>query len=124
MALARSKLGLSRPQRVRESREFNLLRQSGTRATSGCLIANWRTLDSAGPSRLGVIASRRIGPAVVRNRAKRLLREVFRLHQHEFANPVELVLIARSSIVGRSRTGVERDFFRVMRSRDVIRGAS
>ena len=121
MALARSRLSLSRPQRLRESREFNLLRQSGRRATSGCLIANWRTLDVGEPSRVGVIASRRIGPAVVRNRAKRLLREAFRLHQHEFTNPTEVVLIARSSIVGRNRTGVERDYLRIMRSRGLIR---
>lgn len=120
MALVRSKFGLSGPQRLRKSHEFSLLRQSGKRAVSGCLVANWRSLDAGQLPRLGVIASRRIGSAVVRNRAKRLLREAFRLHQHELACPLEMVLIARGSIVGRDRGDVERDLLRVLRTGGLI----
>jgi len=45
------------------------------------------------PPRVAVVASRRIGSAVVRNRAKRLLREAAR--QVEWAADTDLVLIAR-----------------------------
>lgn len=116
-----SRLGLPRARRLRESRDFNALRQSGRRAVSGCLIVNWRTLTTAEASRAGVIASRRIGSAVVRNRAKRLLRETFRLHQQDLVQPVEAVLIARSSIVGRKQVEVERDFLKVLSSRGLLR---
>jgi ribonuclease P protein component len=58
---------------------------------------------------------------VDRNRAKRLLRETFRIHQQELASPVEIVLIARSSIVGRDRRSVERDFLRVMRASGLLK---
>jgi ribonuclease P protein component len=61
-----------------------------------------------------VITSRKIGNAVNRARARRLLREAFRLHQHDFAQPVDLVLIARQSIAGKSSTQVEQDFLRTM----------
>jgi RNase P protein component len=50
---------------------------------------------------LGVVTSKKIGGAVQRSRARRLLRESFRQHQHEFAQPVELVLVARNSIAGK-----------------------
>ena len=52
--------------------------------------------------RVGIVASRRVGDAVRRNRAKRLLREAFRLQQHRLKENIELVLVARSALVGRS----------------------
>jgi ribonuclease P protein component len=49
--------------------------------------------------KLGVVASRRVGGAVQRNRAKRLLREAWRLNRHHFAGGVDVILSARSDIV-------------------------
>jgi ribonuclease P protein component len=46
-------------------------------------------------ARLGLTVSRAVGPAVVRNRWKRALREAFRLAQHELP-PLDLVVIPRS----------------------------
>jgi ribonuclease P protein component len=45
--------------------------------------------------RLGVTASRRIGPSVIRNRAKRLIREAFRATPELWEAGVDLVVIAR-----------------------------
>lgn len=95
--------------RLRASREFAGLRREGQREVVGCLIANWAVLPAGATPRVGVVASRKLGSAVVRNRAKRLLREAFRLHQHELRQPVAAVLIGRASIVGRRLGGVERD---------------
>ena len=39
-------------------------------------------------ARFGVVVSRRIKGSVKRNRIKRLLREYFRLHKHEFSRPL------------------------------------
>jgi len=82
---------------------------------NGCLIANWRLLSNGTNSRLGVITSSKIGNAVHRSRARRLLREAFRLHQNELMSAVDLVLIARNSIVGRSFAQVEKDFLTILR---------
>jgi ribonuclease P protein component len=48
-------------------------------------------------SRLGLVVSRKCGRAVRRNRWKRLLREAFRLHQHQIPHPLDLVVIPRSA---------------------------
>jgi ribonuclease P protein component len=66
-------------------------------------------------SRLGVITASRIGNAVLRNRTRRLLRETFRLHQHELTAPVDLVLVARSGLVGKPFAEVEKDFLTMLR---------
>ena len=49
------------------------------------------------PPRLGLSVDRRIGKAVIRNRIKRWIREVFRLHQSRLKDRIEMILIARSS---------------------------
>lgn len=97
------------------------LKETGRRANWGCMVANWLPAPSGKPARLGVIVSRRLGGAVVRNRARRLLKESFRLHQHELAQPLDLVLVARASIVGRGRGQVEEDLLRGMARHRLLR---
>ena len=65
--------------------------------TGSCLVANWRNLPPESRSRLGIVTAARIGNAVSRNRTRRLLRETFRLHQHELNAPVDLVIVASLS---------------------------
>ena len=84
------------------------------------MLVNWQSLPSGVPSRLGVITSRRIGKAHVRNRARRLMRESFRLHQHELLQPVDLVLVARRSIVGRRFHSVERHFLSLLKKAGLL----
>ena len=91
------------------------MKREGRRTHRTHLIANWMKLPVGATSRLGVVTSRRIGPAVVRTRARRLLRETFRLHQDHFHEPVALVLVAKPAIVGKKFQDVERDFVSAMR---------
>ncbi len=109
------RLRLNRAMRIKQSREFARVRQAGQRLVHGCLIANWQTLPTGSPTRLGVVTSGKIGNAVVRSRARRLLRESFRLHQHELTQPLDLILVARNSIVGRALADVEKDFLTTVR---------
>src|SRR5947207_10110512 len=46
--------------------------------------------------RLGLSVSRKVGPAVHRNRLRRLYREAFRLTRHEMPTGLDLILIPRS----------------------------
>ena len=89
----------------------------------GCLIANWHPLPQGATPRLGVVTSRKIGGAVVRSRARRLLRESFRQHQNELAQPVELVLVARPSIAGRAFAEVEKDFLTTLQRAGLLKAA-
>jgi ribonuclease P protein component len=109
------RLRLGRSARIKQGRDFSRIRQEGQRMISGCLIANWRLSKAGMPSRLGVITSSRIGNAVVRSRARRLLREAFRLHQHDLKTAVDLVLVARNSILGKGLAEVENDFLTILR---------
>lgn len=94
--------------------EFSRVKAEGRRLVHGCLILNWA--ESKAPvSRLGVVTSRKLGPAVARNRARRLMRECFRRHQRALKQKVDLVLIARNSINGRGLRDVEQDYLVAMK---------
>jgi ribonuclease P protein component len=125
MAAATPKpLKFSRAMRVKQGRDFSRIRQEGERRVTGCLIANWRRLPTGSPARLGVVTGRKIGNAVVRSRARRLLREAFRVHQHDLAQPVDLVLIARPSIVAKAFSEVEQDFLATLRKTGLLQESS
>ena len=109
------RLKFSQDQRLKQAWEFERARREGQRLVSGCLILNWRFSDDQKTSRLGVVTSKKIGNAVVRSRARRLLREVFRLHQHDFKRVADMVLIARNSIAEKTYADVERDFLRAVK---------
>lgn len=114
-----ARLRLPRASRIKSSGDFARTRAKGQRFTSGCLILNVADLPPGSQSRVGVITSRKIGDAVVRSRARRLLRETFRLHQHELGRPVDMVLVARASIVGKKFADVERDFLKALAQADL-----
>ena len=115
------RLRLGRASRLRQSRDFARVRQQGGRLALGCLIANWNKLPGGASPKLGVVTSKRIGGAVERSRARRLLRESFRRHQHELAQPVELVLVARNSISGKNFAGVEKEFLAALNRAGLIK---
>ncbi|MGO8678346.1 MAG: ribonuclease P protein component [Limisphaerales bacterium] len=121
-ATAGQRLGFGRAAHLKAGRDFNRLRQRGQRLVCGCLIANWQDSPAAAASRLGVITGARMGNAVARSRARRLLRESFRLHQHELARSVDLVLVARASIAGKGFSEVERDFLTTLRRARLLKG--
>jgi len=115
------RLRFGRAARIKQGRDFSRIRAQGERLTQGCLIANWQRLPEGANSRLAVVTSGKLGGAVIRNRIRRLLRESYRLHQHELAVAVDLVLVARPSIVGKGFVAVERDFLTTLRKARLLK---
>ncbi len=108
-------LGLPRGRRVKQARDFARARTQGRRLRCGCLILNWCGGAAGEARRLGVVASRRVGGAVVRSRARRLLREVFRQNQLRLQPALDVILVATPSIANRDYAGVQTDFLTACR---------
>jgi len=123
MLAPQPRLRFGRGARIKQSRDFSRVRQEGQRMVCGCLIANWRPLPDASATRLGVVVSGKVGGSVVRSRVRRLLRETFRLHQHDLVQSLDLILVARNSIAGRGLRDVEKDFLLAMNRAKLIPGA-
>ena len=82
--------------RILDGKGFDTVFRNGKRIGTRDFVL-YIALTSFHSSRLGIIASRRFGRAVQRNRAKRVLREVFRHHRRLLQPPVDIVAIARRS---------------------------
>jgi len=90
-------MGIARKFRLRQTSEHERIRSQGLRANASAFVMLWA--PSRQPFTQGaVVASRRVGGAVERNRAKRMLREVFRQNRDCLPPTSAVILIARKQI--------------------------
>ena len=108
---------LRRSDRLLLSRDFQRVARQGARVASRdfvILVAPARRdpklhleAHPRGPvRRLGITASRKVGPSVTRNRIKRRIREWFRQSRDEFEVDVDVVVIARPGAAGLDGRGL------------------
>ena len=105
---------------LKENHEFRRLYQKGKSAVGGGMVLYCRK-NRLDHNRLGLTASTKLGHAVVRNRARRRLREVYRLHLGELAVGWDIILVARSRTVTASWKELNDTFLRLCRKLDLLR---
>ena len=71
-------------------------------------------------ARVGIVTTRKVGMAVVRNRIRRRIREVFRLHQFDLVAGVWLVTVARPSAATATFRELERDWLRLAERASIL----
>jgi ribonuclease P protein component len=93
--------------KLRRRSEFQQVFDSGRRAHGRYLTIIALVRDGQA-ARLGIVASRKLGGAVVRNRAKRLIRDVFRVSER--LPPADLVVIPKQALLSSAIAELRRDF--------------
>ena len=84
---------------LKENYEFRRLYQRGASAVGGGMVVYCRK-NRMDHNRLGITASVKLGHAVVRNRVRRRLREIYRLNSPAMKAGFDIVVVARSRCVG------------------------
>ena len=98
----------STDRRVRRRGEFQRVFDLSLR-TKGRFLTILVAPNDAGTARLGIVASRKFGDAVRRNRAKRLIREVFRRTEAP-SRGIDVVVIPRRELFDAAYADFEADF--------------
>ena len=97
-------------QRLRARAEFKAVESRGRRV-SGRFVILVGAANGGPHDRLGIVASRKVGGAVERNRAKRRLREVFRRFERRAEDrSMDVVAIAKVDLVRAPFDAVQTDF--------------
>ena len=79
---------------LKENRVFRRLYAKGRSAVSPTMVLYCRK-NGRRENRLGLTTGTKLGHAVVRNRCRRRLREVYRLHQGQLRQGYDIILVAR-----------------------------
>ena len=104
---------------LKQNYEFRRLYQKGASSAGSCMVLYCRK-NKLGHNRLGLTASVKLGHAVVRNRARRRLREVYRLNPPQLRKGWDIILVARSRTVTASWKELNDTFLRLCRKLDLL----
>lgn len=97
---------------LKENHLFRRLYTKGQSAVSPYLAIYMRKNGRPG-NRLGLTASTKLGHAVVRNRVRRRLREVYRLNEDKLVSGVDMVIVARVKAANGSYRQLEESFLKL-----------
>jgi ribonuclease P protein component len=89
---------LPKSRKLLKAAQFDRVFRAKRSRSDGVLVL-YAIENDLGYPRLGLVVSRKVGGAVVRNRWKRCLREAFRLAQHELPPGLDLVILPRAGAV-------------------------
>lgn len=81
--------------RLRANQDIAAVLRGRTQHAGRLAVVYVRRGAHDGPARIAVVASRKVGSAVARNRAKRLLREA--AHRQSWRDGLDVVLVARAA---------------------------
>jgi len=108
--------GDDKPTRLKKRAEFLRVAAKGRKAPMPGLVLQALPRDDDDPVRLGFTVTKKVGNAVIRNRARRRLKEAARLFLREQAlTGVDLVLIGRDATGKRAFQDLRTDLVQALK---------
>ena len=105
---------------LKENHEFRRLYHRGTSSAGRHLVLYCRK-NRLCRNRLGLVSSKKLGHAVVRNRCRRRLREVYRLEKPQLKTGYDIILVARSRTATAPWPELQKQFRRLCRKVDLMK---
>ena len=104
---------------LKENRVFRRLYAKGRSAVSPTMVLYCRK-NGRRENRLGLTTGTKLGHAVVRNRVRRRLREIYRLQEHRLSPGYDIVVVGRDRAVYSRYAELERDFLRLAKKLQLL----
>ena len=113
---------LSKARRIQKNKEFRLIyRHAKFEVNRFCVVYKMPVAKEA--TKVGFVTGKKVGCAVERNRARRLMKEVYRLHQYEIREGYRIVIVARAGIEGASYQEVETELMKLLKRAKLLKEA-
>lgn len=106
---------MQREYRLKRRNDFRRVFQAGQSFANRQFVVVAYERSSSGPPRIGISVSKKVGNAVVRNRYKRLVKEITRHWISSLRPGTDYVIIARTSVVQMDYKQVKSSLFHVFR---------
>jgi len=110
----------SKDRRLTKASEYKRVKRDGLARRGKLLMLNVVPVENSGPCRVGVVTSRHVGGAVVRNRLRRRMREIVRQHQHELRGSFWIVLVAGRDATNASYQQLEDEWLRLAKRASIL----
>ena len=106
---------------LRKNSEFSAVYNKGKSVGDRYVVLFYR-LNGLPYNRTGFLASKKVGNSVVRNRAKRLMKESYRNIEGSLPEGYDFIIIARNTICGKKCAEVEKSLNSAFRLTGVKKG--
>ncbi|MBD2871748.1 ribonuclease P protein component [Paenibacillus arenilitoris] len=112
---------MHRKLRLRNREDFSRIYRGGKSFANGQFIVYWSKQPAADPFRLGVSASKKIGNAVVRNRMRRMIKEIVRHQASRIVPKTDLILIVRKPATAMKLKEMEKSVLHVLKKAGLLK---
>jgi len=102
-------------ERIRRKKDFASLYRNGSRFRGRYFNLVYRP-SPVGTSRLAVVVSNKVGPAVTRNKVKRRIRDIFRRTKSLLAEPMDLIVVTRREILDLNASELRAGYIQALES--------
>lgn len=108
-------------ERLKKDSEYRTVYKKGKSTADANLVMYILKKDQGEEKRFGFTISKKIGKAVVRNRIRRILKEVCRLNEGKLSGSFDMILVARTPVVDKSYQQIESSFLCLAQRSRLIR---
>lgn len=111
---------LTRRDTMKRASEFGMVKAEGSSEAGRFIVLSTAPLPAGAdsPSRFGIITTRQLGHAEVRNQMRRRVREILRAHGDKLARGLYVVVIVRKRATMAGYSELERDFLKLLARRE------
>ncbi|ANE46027.1 ribonuclease P [Paenibacillus swuensis] len=112
---------MQKEMRLTRKEDFNKVYRYGTSFANHQLVVYMLPQKSVETVRVGISVSKKIGNAVIRNRMRRLIKEITRHHEEALKPHYDLVFIVRKPAVDMEYAQLEKSLLHVLRKASLLK---
>lgn len=112
--------GIDKARRIQKNSDYRLVYKHG-KYEVGRMSVIYRMPVAKQATKIGFVTGKKVGCAVERNRARRLMKEVYRLHQHEIREGYSIVIVGRAGLAKADYKKAEKELMYLFKKSKLLK---